>query len=153
MANITVEEKLKLKRVLQLLKQKINDKRVMWSENLSQLCTWVDAVYDIHPNLKIHTSGGMSFVYRLLHYKYSKQKLNTKSSTEAKVVGVSDYLPYNICICLFMEAHRYNTKQNILFQYNQSATRMENIGNKSYSGNSRHIDINYLFVKYFTGHR
>ena len=125
MVKITVEERVKLKRVLKLLKQTINDKRVMWSDKLSQIFTWVDAVYGIHTNLKSHTGGGISFGYRLLHYKSSKQTLNTKRSTESEVVGVSDYLPYNIWMCLFMEAQ---IKQKILFQDNQSETKMENIG-------------------------
>ena len=30
------------------------------------------------------------------------KKINTKSYTEAEVVGLSDYLPYNIWICLFI---------------------------------------------------
>ena len=47
-----------------------------------------------------------------------------------------------------MGAQGHSINQNILFQDNQRATRMENIGNKSCSGNFRHIDIHYLFVKY-----
>ena len=60
---------------------------------LSQLCTWVDATYGVHPDLKIHTGGSMPFGYRMVHCKSIKKKLNTKSSTRSEVVGVSDYLP------------------------------------------------------------
>ena len=52
-----MEEKSKLKHVLQFLKQTINDKIVMVEENLSQLCTWVDDAYGVHPYLKSHTDG------------------------------------------------------------------------------------------------
>ena len=41
----------------------------------------------------------------------------------------------------------YDIKQNILFQDNQSAIKMEKKGKKSCTGNSRHIDIHYLFAK------
>ena len=81
--------------------------------SLSQLFTWVDAAYGVHPDLKSHIGGCMSFGYKIVHCKSSKKKINTKISTEAKVVGVSDYLPYNIWICLFMEAQGYDIKQNI----------------------------------------
>ena len=74
----SVEDKSNLKQGLKFLKQTINDKRVMGAENLIQLYTWVDATYGVHPNLKIHTSGGIAFLYKLVHCKYSKQKLNTK---------------------------------------------------------------------------
>ena len=68
------------------------------TDKLSQLCTCVDAAYEVHPDLKIHNGRGMSYGYRLLHCKSVKHKLNAKSYTEAKVVRVSDYLPYNIWI-------------------------------------------------------
>ena len=84
----------------------------------------------------------------MLHCKFSKQKINTKSSTEAKVVGLSDYLPYNIWIFLFMIAQGYNINQNILFQDNQSSIKMEKKRMKSCTGNSRHIYISYFFAKY-----
>ena len=119
----------------------------MGSDSLIQLCTWVDAAYGVHPYLKIHTVGCMSFGYMMVHFKSSKQKLNTKSSTEAKLVGVSDYLPYNIWICLFVGAQGYDIKQNILFQDNHSAINMDKNRKKSCTGKSRHIDILYFYAK------
>ena len=96
--NSTMKYKENLKRVLQLLKQKINDKRVMGEDNLIQLCTWVNAASGVHTDLKIHTSSGMSFGYWIVHCKYRKLKLNQKIYTKDKVVRVSDYLPYKIWI-------------------------------------------------------
>ena len=81
----------------------------------------------------------------MVHCKSRKHKLNTKSSTEAEVVGVSDYLPYNIWVFLFMLSQGYDIKQKILFKDNQSAINMEKNGKKSCTGNSRHIYIRYFF--------
>ena len=119
----------------------------MGKDKLRQLCKWVDAAYGVHPDLKSHTGGCMSFGYGIVHCKSSKKKLNTKSSTEAKVVGVSDYIPYNIWICLFMGAQGYDIKQNILFQDNQSAINMEKNGKKIFTGNYRNIDIDFSFLR------
>ena len=130
-----------MRRVFKYHKNTIYDKSIVGEDSLSQLCEWVDDAYGVHPDLKIHTGSCMSFGYGMVHYKSSKQKLNTKSSTEAKVVGVSYYLPYNICICSFMGAQGYDIKQNILVQDNQSAIKIEKNGKKSNTGNSRHIDI------------
>lgn len=48
----------------------------------------------------------MSFgIGGFLIFKSSKQKLNSKSSTEAKVVGASDYLPNTLRIQMFLGAH------------------------------------------------
>ena len=62
-------------------------------------------------------------------------------------MGVSNYLSYNIWICLFMESQGCGIKQNILFQDNQSSIKMEKNGNKSCTRNSRHVDIWYFFMK------
>ena len=143
----TKEEKANLRRLLQHLKNTLNDKRIMGAYSLIQLCTWVDAAYGVHPNLKIHNGGCMSFGYGIPHCKSRKQKLNKKSSTETKVVGVSDYLTYNIWIYLFMGSQGYDIKQNILFQDNQSAINMEKNGKKIFTGNYRNIDIDFSFLR------
>ena len=70
-----------------------------------------------------------------------------KSSTESEVVGVNDYLPYNIWVTLFLKEQGITLYKNILYQDNQSAMKMEKNGRGSCTGNSRHIDIRYFFVK------
>ena len=62
-------------------------------------------------------------------------------------MGVSDYLPYNIWMTLFLKEQGIIIYKNILYQDNQSAMRMEKNGRESYTGNSRHIDIRYFFVE------
>ena len=59
MTKSTVEDKSKLKCVLQFLKQKIDDKSMMRTYKLIYLFTWVDDVYGVHPDIKIHNGGGM----------------------------------------------------------------------------------------------
>ena len=97
----------------------------MGADSLIQLYTWFDVAYGVHTNLKIHTGGCMSFGYGMVYWKSIKQKLNTKSSNEDKVIGLIDYLPYNIWIFLFMGAQGYDISHNILFQDSQSAIKME----------------------------
>ena len=46
-----------------------------------------------------------------------------------------------------MNEQGYNMKENILYQDNQSAIKMEKNGRNSCTGNSRHIHIRYFFVK------
>ena len=51
-----------------------------------------------------HNGGAISMMYGLLHRNDYKQKINMKSSTEAELVGVRKYLPYNILLLMFMDA-------------------------------------------------
>jgi hypothetical protein len=89
----TSEDETKLKRVLEYIKGSIDMEYVLGADNLTSLRTWVDASYAVHPDMRSHTGGVMSFGTGGLIGKSSKQKLNTKSSTEAETVGASDYLP------------------------------------------------------------
>ena len=88
----------------------------------------------------------MSFGIRALHTKSTKQKLNTKSSTEAELVGVSEYLPYHIWLINFLKHQGYDVKEKLLFQDDESTIRMEVNGRNSCTGNSRHVDIRFFFV-------
>jgi hypothetical protein len=77
---------------------------VLAAGDLTRMMSWVDASYAIHPDMKSHTGGVSLFGTGGLLAKSSKQKLNTKSSTKAQLVGASDYLPHTVWIKLFMEA-------------------------------------------------
>ena len=79
--------------------------------------------------------------------KSSKQKINTKSSTESEVVGASDYVPNSLWASRFLEKQGYPLKNNRLHQDNQSAMKMERNGRSSCGQKSRHIDIRYFFIK------
>ena len=57
-----------------------------------------------------------------------KQKLNTKSSTEASIFGVDDVLTQAICNQYFLKEQGYKTHDNIICQDNQSAVKLENNG-------------------------
>merc|ERR1712157_627754 len=54
---------------------------------------WVDAAFAVHHDMKSHTGGMLSMGKGAIYAKSSKQKLNTKSSTKAELVGVDDMMP------------------------------------------------------------
>jgi hypothetical protein len=137
----------KLRRVIAYLKGTINDVRVIGASNLTDIFTWIDAAYAVNPDMKSQTGGTMSLGVGVLHAKSSKQKLNVKSSTEAELVGNSDYIPYNLWLLMFMSMQGYTIKNNVLYQDNQSTILMLKNGRNSCTGNSRHIHIRYFFVK------
>ena len=47
----------------------------------------------MNPDMKSYTRGAMYVGIGALHTKSNKQKLNVKSSTEAELVGSSEYIP------------------------------------------------------------
>ena len=76
-----------------------------------------------------------------------KQKLNTKSSTEAELVGVDDVLPQVLWTRKFLMAQGCEVGDNIVYQDNQSAILLETNGTGSSSRRTRHIDVRFYFVK------
>ena len=137
----------KLRRVIAYIKCTIDDVRVIGASSLTNIYTWIDASYAVNPDMKSQTGGTMSLGTGVIHAKSSKQKLNVKSSTEAELVGVSDYLPYNLWLLMFMDMQGYTIKDNVMYQDNQSTILMLKNGRNSCTGNSRHIHIRYFFVK------
>ena len=117
----------KLKRLLCFLSETINDVRVIGASSMENLHTWIDASFAVHDDMKGHTGGTMSFGKGVLHAKSSKQKLNTKSSTETELVGVSEYIPYTIWMKNFLHEQGYKVTGNV-YQDNQSAIKMEKMG-------------------------
>ena len=85
----------------------------------------MDASYAMQKDMRIHTDGLMSFGTGMIHSKSSKQKLNTKSSTEAELVDVSEYLPYHIWLMNFSKVQGVAIDRKLLLQDNQSAIRMK----------------------------
>jgi hypothetical protein len=83
----------------------------------------------------------------VIHSKSSKQKINVKSSTEAELVGASDFVSQTIWTRNFIEAQGYKVNDSEFFQDNMSAMKMEKNGRQSTGQRSRHINIRYFFIK------
>ena len=58
------------------------------------------------------------------------KKLNTKSSTEADLVGVDNVLTQVICNQYLLKEQRYDIHVNIIYQDNQSFIKLENNGRR-----------------------
>eukprot|EP00957_Ditylum_brightwellii_P021919 1653036-Ditylum_brightwellii.AAC.1 len=83
---------------------------------------WPDSVYEVHCDMNSHKGGAMSLGHRLV-YSYSReQKLVTKSSTKAKIVGAANVLPQQLWTGRFLEAQGYKVDKSIMYQDNLSAT-------------------------------
>ena len=142
----TEQDAYKLKRLLCYLNHTIDLPLRIGADSLNQFATWVDASFAVHPDMRSHTGGVISFGRGGLICKSKRQCINTKSSTEAELVGVSDYLPNTLYVKMFMEAQGYPITTAVLHQDNESAIKMEQNGKASCGQRSRHIAIRYFFI-------
>eukprot|EP00957_Ditylum_brightwellii_P142951 10892309-Ditylum_brightwellii.AAC.1 len=69
--------------------------------------------------------------YGLLTGKSAMEKLNVKSSTEAELVRLAEYLPYNIWLLMFLKEQGYGIVNNVIFRDNKSAILLEKNGRNS----------------------
>ena len=137
----------KLKRCLQYLHGTIDLKLTLSAENMTIIKWWVDASYAVHNDMKSHTGAALSLGRGIIYGKSAKQKLNTKSSTEAEVVGVSDVSSQIFWTLYFLLEQGYDVKENRLYQDNKSSILLENNGRLSSSQRTRHMNIRYFFIK------
>ena len=100
----------KLRRVLAFVQCTIDDIRIIGAENLNDIYTWIDAAYAVNPDARSQTGGAIPMGVGIIHGKSGKHRLNVKSSTEVELVGVSEYLPYNIWLLMFIEGQGYIIK-------------------------------------------
>ena len=76
-----------------------------------------------------------------------KQKLNVKSSTKGEFVGASDYLPNMIWARMFLEEQGFKLDENILYQDNASAIKLETNSRVSSGKRTKHIDNRFFWIK------
>jgi hypothetical protein len=127
----TEQDEKKLQRLLCYLNGTIDLTLRLGADSLNQFVTWVDASFAVHPDMRSHTGGVISFGRGGIICKSKKQHINTKSSTEAELVGASDYLPHTLYVKMFMEAQGYPIQQAVFHQDNESAIKMEQNGKAS----------------------
>jgi hypothetical protein len=102
---------------------------------------WVDASFAVHPNLRGHSGGDLSMGRGFPIVASTKQKLNTRSSTESEIVGAGDFMPAICWTRYIMESQGYTINDNIVYQDNKSSILLEKNGKASSSKRTKHINI------------
>ena len=94
----------KLKRTLEYLNGTIDDILTLGATSLEELLNFIDVSFAMHHDMRSHTGGGASFGRGIFMNMSRKQRINTGSTTESEVVGVSDYIPNTIWMMRFLES-------------------------------------------------
>ncbi len=136
----------KLGRCLRFLRDTKDDKLTLEADGNNVISWWIDASYAVHPNMRSHTGATMSMGKGCPISISTKQKLNTRSSTEAEIVGVNDAMYLVLWVRHFLEEQGYSIKDNIVYQDNMSSMKLEINGKRSSTKNTRHMEIRYFFI-------
>jgi hypothetical protein len=113
-------------------------------ENLCVLA-YVDASYGVHHDMRSHTGTVVGIGRGPIYCKSAKQRLNSKSSTEAELIGLSDSTGQVVWTRNFLLEQGYGVGAAKIYQDNLSTMALVKSG-KSNSERTRHIAIRFFFV-------
>jgi hypothetical protein len=146
----------KLTRVIKYLRLTISIPLVLGWDSSGQLKWSVDASFAIHKDMRSHTGAVLSLGQGALMSMSLKQKINTKSSTEAELVGVDDAMNFVEWIQLFVQQQIKSINDDsilrkigsdvVIQQDNTSTIQLVNNGQASSTKQTRHINIRYHYV-------
>lgn len=139
-----VVDKAKLHRMMAYLKLNPTDKLRL--EACNYVVTSADAAFAVHDDYKSHTGVTVSLGRGTIHAESKKQKLNTRSSTEAELVAADEAMTNALWTKWFCEQQGYPVTSNRLKQDNQAAMKLEENGKFSSHKRTRHINIRYFFI-------
>ena len=111
------------------------------------LTSFSDASFAVHPDMKSHNGQYITLGLGGILIKCNKEKLVTRSSTEAELVCLSDGVALASHCNEFLKHQGVNFTPELM-QDNMSTIKLAEKG-KSTSDRTRHIKIRYYFVNQF----
>ena len=146
----TVQDRIKLDRVLKYLAGTAELGIRLGADSKGQLniISYCDASYGVHADMKSHSGIYISAGRGPIVAKSCKQKIVTKSSTEAELVTASDASSLIAFQLNFLHSLGLEFQPAILYQDNMSTMRLIDNG-RSNSDRTKHIKLRYFFIKQY----
>eukprot|EP00934_Nitzschia_sp_Nitz4_P004202 Nitzschia sp. Nitz4//scaffold466_size5842//986//4399//NITZ4_009198-RA/size5842-processed-gene-0.7-mRNA-1//-1//CDS//3329552510//4192//frame0 len=136
----------KLRKMLAFLNRTVEDVLTLQKDGPGTLQWYIDASYAVHNDYRSHTGAILTMGKGAIHSISSKQKINTRSSTEAELVAVDDMLSRAQWTKQFIEAQGYKVGASIFHRDNESSMKLEANGKASSGKRTRHFHIKYFYV-------
>jgi hypothetical protein len=141
-----VDDWKKLEHLVEYFRSTVDMPLILGADGNGVLHWYVDASFAVHANMRGHTGGGLTMGRGFPIVCSTKQKLNTRSSTESELVGVDDMMPSILWTRYFLKKQGYKVNDNIIFQDNKSTMLLERNGKASSSKRTKHINVRYFFI-------
>jgi hypothetical protein len=136
----------KLLRILGYLKETLEYDLTISCEDLRTFTWYIDGSYATHEDMKGHNRVVMTIGNNVVLSRSNKQKVNTRSSTEAELIAVDDTLPNVQWTKLFMRDQGYDL-ETIIKEDNKSSILLMKNGRVLSGKRTKHLDIRYFYVK------
>ena len=139
------DDQKKLIRLMRYLNGTIDLALTLRADDITRALWYANIAFAVHFDMKSHTGGVLTMGKGAIQTMSSKQKLTTKSTTEAELVGADDILPQLLWTKYFLEKQGYKCNPK-LYQDNKSAILLEKNGRESSGKRTRHIRLRYYFI-------
>jgi Reverse transcriptase (RNA-dependent DNA polymerase) len=136
----------KLNKLIGYLKNTVNEVLTIKMNKKEGIKWYVDAAFAVHKDMRSHTGAFMTLGQGAFYATSTKQKINTRSSTEAELVSLDDVLAKVLWVKRFMSDQGLNTTHNIIYRDNVSSMKLEENGKSSSGKRTRHFDIKYFYI-------
>jgi len=107
---------------------------------------WVDSSYAVHLDMRSHIGIIMTLGKGAAYKVSTKQKINTKSSTEAELVAIDDSMAQVLWTRHFLASQGISVPTTTIYQDNQSIILLAENGKSSSSRRTKHQDVRYFFM-------
>ena len=141
----TQQDMVKLERVIKYLRGTKSIGMILEADKQLAVMAYVDASYAVHDNYRSHTGTVIGIGRGPVFCKSTTQKINTKSSTEAELVGLSDATGQIVWTRNFLIAQGYDVLPSTIYQDNMSTISIIKNG-RSTSDRTKHIAVRFYFV-------
>jgi hypothetical protein len=135
----------KLVKWMNFLKATQDDVTTMSADDTASVKWHVDASFAPHEDMKSHTGATMTLGSGTISSISTKQKVNSRSSTEAELIGVDDVISKVLWTTLFIKAQGFDVATTI-YRDNTSSMKLEANGKSSSGKRTRHFDIKYFYI-------
>ena len=135
----------KLLKLLGFLKGTIDDVLIIELDDKQIFKWYVDAAFAVHADMKSHTGAVLMMGKGGVICESTKQKVNSRSSTEAELIAVDDKISKIMWTKRFAE-HQGFKILIIVYQDNESSIKLEVNGKESSGKRTRHFNIQYFYI-------
>jgi hypothetical protein len=142
----TLDDQRKLNRLLKYVNGTRHLKLRLSSSDSPTVTAFVDSSYGVHPDGKGHTGGVLTLGQGAIHVRSTRQKIVARSSTEAELIGLTDYSSHVLHMREFLLEQGYEVGPAQIFHDNKSTLAMINRGKHS-GERTKHISMRYFFLK------
>ena len=111
------------------------------ADDIRNITCYVDSSFGTHGDLRSYIEAIMTLGKGSIIADSTKQKINTRSSTEAELVAMYDKISKIVSITQFFERQGFNPIPNIFHQDNQNAIKLQENGKESSGKRTLHFNI------------